>query len=376
LLKKNRDIYIVTSDAGFCHRSTEFALISILKKYHNLNVISFEVCKDIYPKYNPVKPIFKLSPPEIYNKIILKKSKTYLFWRLMLVSSKVYIKFHHRTFIKIFNGILEKNKPILVISLVPLFNNIFLISTKKYKIPFITIMIDLNEFQKSMWFQNEQQLVAVGTEKALLQALKYGIHANNIVQMTGNLISSNFINFSNTQCQNTRVNSKFKLLIVFGGQGLSRLYKYAVSIENSNLDVELFYICGKNSELYNKIKQIKSKKTKYIYEFSSNVSRIINKVDIVITKPGPCIIFESIEMKKPLLVELNRHTLIQERFNAKWVKENGFGLFFNNSKTLLESLNEVISGNKYAGFKEVLNKYKNNSSKMIENKIHQLICTK
>ena len=374
LIENKKNICIINSNAGFCHRSTENSIKAILNKYPIFNPISLEICNDIYFQYNPAYIIFKLSMPEIYNKIVLEKSKTRIFWPFMLLTSKIFINIHERTFIKVFNNVLDRFKPVLVISLVPLFNNIFYKSTIHYNIPFLTIMVDLSEFFKSMWFQNKQQLIAVGTEKAFQQAVNFGIPQNKIIRMSGNLILQSFKSYFNADIFNKeKFAKKFKILLIFGGQGLTRLLEYASVIEKSNLDVELLCICGRNKQLLKSLKKLDSKKFKQIFGFVNNISKVLSLVDIVITKPGPCTIFESIEMKKPLLVELNKYTLIQERYNAKWVQDNGFGLIFKDSSTLLNALKELILEHKYWQIKEKLEYYKNNSSLKIENKILELI---
>ena len=370
---EKKNICIITSNAGHCHHSTENTIKQILNKYSIYNVISFEVCNDIYSNYDPLHKIFRIRITDIYNKIIIRKSKTRLLWFLILLCSKLYIKLREKTFISIFNKILEYYKPALVISVVPLFNDIFCKSTIKYKIPFLTVMIDLNEFYKSMWFQNKEQLIAVGTEKAFQQAIYSGIAKNNIIRMSGNLITGGLkMNLSINEHNMNFPHKKLKILLIFGGQGSSRLLKYAHEIEKSDLNIEPYYLCGRNEQLLNNLKIFYPNKTNKIFAFIENYSELLSSVDIVVTKPGACSIFESIERGKPLLIEHNNSTLIQERYNSKWVKQNGFGLIFKNSKTLISELTKLICEDTYMQIKKNLENYNNNSALIIEQKILEL----
>ena len=48
--------------------------------------------------------------------------------------------------------------------------------------------------------------------------------------------------------------------------------------------------------------------------------------DFFIGKPGPGSISEAVAMGLPVIVERNLKTLPQERYNAEWVRDSGFGI--------------------------------------------------
>jgi hypothetical protein len=48
--------------------------------------------------------------------------------------------------------------------------------------------------------------------------------------------------------------------------------------------------------------------------------------DFFIGKPGPGSISEALQLHLPVIVECNGKTLPQERYNAEWVAERGFGM--------------------------------------------------
>ena len=48
--------------------------------------------------------------------------------------------------------------------------------------------------------------------------------------------------------------------------------------------------------------------------------------DFFIGKPGPGSISEALQFHLPVIVECNSKTLPQERYNAEWVTENGYGI--------------------------------------------------
>src|SRR5438105_12757236 len=47
--------------------------------------------------------------------------------------------------------------------------------------------------------------------------------------------------------------------------------------------------------------------------------------DVLVTKPGPGSLAEALHQRVPIVTIANAHTVPQERFNARFLAENGFG---------------------------------------------------
>src|ERR1043166_1439630 len=73
-------------------------------------------------------------------------------------------------------------------------------------------------------------------------------------------------------------------------------------------------------------------------------NRVQATSDLFVGKPGPTSIFECMEAKLPMLLELNQKTLIQERFNAEYVCYHGVGTVFRSSRDLVQILSRILAG--------------------------------
>ena len=64
--------------------------------------------------------------------------------------------------------------------------------------------------------------------------------------------------------------------------------------------------------------------------------------DFFIGKPGPGSISEALQFHLPVIVECNSRTLPQERYNAKWVAEKGFGIVVTNFREIAPAVRRLI----------------------------------
>ena len=95
-----------------------------------------------------------------------------------------------------------------------------------------------------------------------------------------------------------------------------------------NLDrqrLQLILLCGHNRDLAAKLRELPTNNRIYVQEFTTHVEQFMALGDFFIGKPGPGSISEALQMHLPVIVECNRKTLPQERYNAEWLIENGYG---------------------------------------------------
>jgi 1,2-diacylglycerol 3-beta-galactosyltransferase len=81
--------------------------------------------------------------------------------------------------------------------------------------------------------------------------------------------------------------------------------------------------------------------------------------DFFIGKPGPGSISEALQFHLPVIVECNAKTLPQERYNAQWVEEKGFGIVVPNFREIAEAVRRLIKPGTLEEFLGRTKKYKN-----------------
>jgi 1,2-diacylglycerol 3-beta-galactosyltransferase len=97
-------------------------------------------------------------------------------------------------------------------------------------------------------------------------------------------------------------------------------------LDQSGAAVQLILICGHNRKLEDELRAMTTRKPKLVLGFTQNVEHYMAIADFFIGKPGPGSISEALQLHLPVIVECNAKTMPQERYNAAWVAENGFGI--------------------------------------------------
>src|SRR6202789_992554 len=121
--------------------------------------------------------------------------------------------------------------------------------------------------------------------------------------------------------------------------------------------VQSILICGHNEELAAEVKNLKTAKPTLIIGFAKNVEYYMALADFFIGKPGPGSISEALQFPLPVIVECNSRTLPQERYNAEWVTENGYGIVVPNFKKIAPAVEHLLEGATLTRSRGKLSKY-------------------
>jgi 1,2-diacylglycerol 3-beta-galactosyltransferase len=83
--------------------------------------------------------------------------------------------------------------------------------------------------------------------------------------------------------------------------------------------------------------------------------------DFFIGKPGPGSISEALQFHLPVIVECNSKTLPQERYNAEWVTENGYGIVVPSFKKIAPAVQRLLEPATFGEFRRKAGQYSNRS---------------
>jgi 1,2-diacylglycerol 3-beta-galactosyltransferase len=81
--------------------------------------------------------------------------------------------------------------------------------------------------------------------------------------------------------------------------------------------------------------------------------------DFFIGKPGPGSISEALQFHLPVIVECNSRTLPQERYNAKWVDEKGFGIVVKSFREIAPAVQRLIASSTFSELRRNTSTYSN-----------------
>jgi UDP-N-acetylglucosamine:LPS N-acetylglucosamine transferase len=133
----------------------------------------------------------------------------------------------------------------------------------------------------------------------------------------------------------------------------------AKKLNQGNCGVQLILICGHNQKLADELKKLPTRKPIAVVGFAQNVEYYMALADFFIGKPGPGSISEALQFHLPVIVECNSKTLPQERYNAEWVTENGYGIVVPSFQQIAPAVQRLLQGSTYDEFRRKANEYSN-----------------
>lgn len=162
---------------------------------------------------------------------------------------------------------------------------------------------------------------------------------------------------------------KFKLsgtrpVILFyggGGNGSTTTLPYLITLMDSKVDADIFFVCGKNQDLKKRAESLvkRYKKTNiHILGFITNGPEYLTVADFVITKPGGLTVTECLCFKKPMV--LIRNSGGQEHDNIRFLTKRGYAInavrLFKFSRTVKKLCRNPVHLNKMKDNLDELNK--------------------
>lgn len=337
-----RKLTIVFHHAGGGHRSTAEALKSVLTSQESPWDVTLLNFQELLAPLDVLRRFTGLHIEDAYN-LILRKSWTRFAPQLLLILQAT-IRIYHSRIVSLLRSHWAQSPPDLVLSVIPHFNRELAESLKGdgWEPPFVTLLTDLADYPPRFWIERESQYLIVGTDRAKQQAWGMGHSNDHIFETSGMVLKPRFYETAKID----RIAERKRLgldpdcptgVVLFGGHGSRVMVDIAKRLNQSGLDVQLIMVCGHNQKLAAELKRLRTKQPMFVEGFTKNVESYMALADFFIGKPGPGSISEALQMHLPVIIECDAKTLPQERFNAEWVTEKGYGI-------VLKSFKDIVSG--------------------------------
>jgi UDP-N-acetylglucosamine:LPS N-acetylglucosamine transferase len=230
--------------------------------------------------------------------------------------------------------------------------------------PFVTLITDLADFPPHFWIEKESEYIIAGTERARQQALAIGHSPDHVFLTSGMILKPRF--YEKTSVDRVAERKRLGLepdcptgIVLFGGYGSRVMVDIATKLNQSGTAVQLILICGHNQKLAAELKNLPTQKTILVVGFAQNVEYYMALADFFIGKPGPGSISEALQFHLPVIVECNSKTLPQERYNAAWVTENGYGIVVPSFKNIVPAVQRLLQDATFAEFRLRAGAYSN-----------------
>jgi UDP-N-acetylglucosamine:LPS N-acetylglucosamine transferase len=364
-----RKLTIVFHHAGGGHQSAAEALKTTLSAQENPWDVTLLDIQELLDPLDLIRRATGIRIQDTYN-LILRKGWT-RFSPQLLVILKATIYIYHSSIVKLLQTYWAQHPTDLVLSVIPHFNREISDSlspadpiASATKPPFVTLITDLADYPPHFWIERESQYIIAGTDRARQQASTIGHADDHIFRTSGMILKPKF--YEETKVDRAAERSRLGLepdcptgIVLFGGHGSQVMVDITCKLDKAASGVQLILICGHNEKLAAELKKLQTKKPILVIGFVKNVEHYMALSDFFIGKPGPGSISEALQFHLPVIVECNSKTLPQERYNAEWVTDNGYGIVVPSFKKIAPAVGRLLQSATFDEFRRKAGEYRN-----------------
>ena len=359
-----RKLTIVYHHAGGGHRSAADALQATLSTQEHPWDVSLLDIQELLDPIDLIRRATGLRIQDTYN-LILRRGWT-RFTPQLLIILQATIRLYHRPIVKALRAYWAHHSADLVLSVIPHFNREIADSLRsdEARTPFVTLITDLADYPPRFWIERESEYIIVGTERARQQALAIGLPEDHIFLTSGMILKPKF--YEKTIVDRVAERKRLGLepdcptgIVLFGGHGSKVMVDITRRLSETDSGVQLILICGHNEKLAAELKALKTTKPILVVGFAQNVEYYMALADFFVGKPGPGSISEALQFHLPVIVECNSATLPQERYNAEWVTEKGYGIVVPSFKRIAPAVQRLLETATFNEFRLQVNQYCN-----------------
>ncbi|HSB61592.1 MAG TPA: galactosyldiacylglycerol synthase [Vicinamibacteria bacterium] len=328
------EVLLLVVDAGGGHRAAARALEAAAEETGAPFLFRVESLETLLGSLDFLQRRTGLSFEEGYN-LILRRRWTVALLPLLRVLHAL-IALRRGALVREMRGRLAARPPAAVVSVTPNFNGVVrdALAAESPGTPFLVLLTDFADFPPRFWIEPGLTRVLVGTDEAAAQARAIGIPPERISRTSGMVLHPRFYRAGGAEARE-RVRRElglpgdaFTVTLLFGGKGSPEMEPLAARLLEAGPGWRVLAICGDNPALLGKLTALAGRAGGRLVPvgFTDRVADFLAASDLLVTKPGPGSLAEAFHRRVPVVVTRNRHTIPQERFNARFVEERGLGL--------------------------------------------------
>lgn len=361
-----KTIELVYCDAGGGHRSAANALREVARREGRPWSIRLTNPLELFAELDFWRRITGSSAEEGYNGM-LRRGWT-LGSPMMLRMMHAVVRRHHKSQVRLLKRHWRRNRPDVVVSLIPHFNRSIYEAMQRVipDVPLVTVLTDLADYPPHFWIEERQaQYFVCGTGVARQQALAAGHPADCVFQTSGMILNPRFYDRAAASQPGELVSlgldpARPTALMMFGGAGSAAMRTIVRLLDERGLDMQIIAACGNNVRLEAALRAMRHRIPMYVTGFTPDIARLMQLADFFIGKPGPGSISEAVQMGLPVIIERNAWTMPQERYNAEWVEEQGFGIAIRSfRRDIVGAVTTMIDPDKRRRFAQRVNAHRN-----------------
>lgn len=323
-MPKKKKILILSSFGGYGHIAAANTLDTLLSREYEMEVIY------------PIKEIKLWKVPHgegFYNYLLSNNMTSVANWVVRNMIGPMFIRRQPKMEGQIYAHI-QKMKPDIVISLIPLVNYPASEAARKADIPFLLITTDNDLTNWAFSLRKKQPARFKATIGASLPTTIGIFREENIfdeeMEVTGLPLRPEFLDLRDKAELRKEYEISMEkpvVLLMMGGVGARLSYQYLKALAKSINGVHFIVCAGRNKGLTKRLEKIEPLEGSSIQvvPFTEKVHELFALSDLIVTKPGPGTINEAICCKLPILVDKINTPLFWEEANIDLVCNSNIG---------------------------------------------------
>lgn len=335
-----KKILILTSDAGFGHRSAANALKAALEqKYGDQGDITI-----VNPLDDPRTPAFLRDSEEDYTRLVRNAPDLYRFGYKASdaeIPSAIIESVLTLALYEVMGELVREHQPDVIASTYPMYQAplVAYFGLNDICVPLVVVVTDLVSVHR-IWFEPDVDRCLVPTEVVRDLALKHGVDAKKI-HITGIPVSPHFAN-------NTRGKEDIRAalgwdpylpaFLAVGSQRVDRMVDTLNVLNHFGLPLQAAATAGRDQDLLEKLKQIEWHIPFRAYGYVDNMPDMMLAADAIISKAGGLVVTESLACGLPVM--LIDAIPGQEEGNRDFVLQHGAGVYVEKPMQVLEALSD------------------------------------
>ncbi|THT98818.1 galactosyldiacylglycerol synthase [Lampropedia puyangensis] len=333
-------------NAGGGHRASALALEAIAlaqRRHWNIRLVNIF---DVLDPRGHFHALTGLHPEDLYNKRLARGWTRGMAQELRLLQQL--IRLSQTRLAQRMQQHWQGTRPDLVVSLVPNFNRVMATGLRATgsTAPYVTVMTDLADMDHGrFWIEPGLGIHLVcGTAYAAQQASRLGLTPTHIHTTSGMLVRPEFYQTPTQPREQAMLclgldPARPTALALFGGHGGRAMLHIARGMPQ----VQTIFLCGHNHKLAAQLQAMPQQAPRWVQGFTPHVANFMHMADFMIGKPGPGSISEALRCGLPVIVMHNGATMPQERYNVRWVQEQGVGLACTSLRALTAAVAQLQS---------------------------------
>jgi processive 1,2-diacylglycerol beta-glucosyltransferase len=360
-----KKIVIFTSFGGGGNFEASKAMESYLST--DYEIILCHAFKEILVPLDPFNFLTfqQYSGEELYNSFVPGKHFELLGW--MYKFGRWYIQAQKNSLKPLLRNYLVATKPDMIISVIPVINNIILEVAQELNIPFLLMPTDLDVTPYTINITSPTyekfHLGLIFDDPEIIKPIQEAHISPDHLHTLGAPLRPGFFIRNNKQklCKKYKIDtSKPIIMLLMGSQGADEIARYTAELLKITEPFHLTACIGKNEKSAADLSQLSlpSNITMSIVGFTPHIADYMAMSDLLITKSGTLSVSEAFYMNLPLFLDATSTLLPWEEFNHHFVKKYVLGLSIKNFHEVAPLVTNIIRN------KDELDVYKKNLQKL------------